>query len=112
MGIYTPDRKEASGISLVMSCWISIKGIRNVHKSCRESTELVSSLDKRMYVLQLKSLYGLMFSDAWQTNSGSCHKAFNIRFGLITKSICPATFLHTFTSQKCKRQKLLYSCKR
>lgn len=27
-----------------------------------------------------------MFSDAWQTNSDSCHKAFNFRFGLIPKS--------------------------
>lgn len=52
MSIYTPDRKETSGNSHVMSCWISIKGIRNVHKSCHESTELVS-LDERMYVLQL-----------------------------------------------------------
>lgn len=55
MSIYILDREEVSGISHVMSCWISIKGIRNVHKSCHESTELVSSLDKRMYVLQLKS---------------------------------------------------------
>lgn len=47
-----------------MSYQVSIKGIRNVHKSCHESAELVISLDKRMYVLQLKSLYGLVVSDA------------------------------------------------
>lgn len=49
MSIGIPDRKEANGISCVMSCWISIKDIRNVHKSCHESTEVASSLDKRMF---------------------------------------------------------------
>lgn len=72
-----------------------------MHKNCQESAELDSSLDKRMCVLQLMSQYGLTFSDAWQTNSDSCHKAFNFRFGLIPKSICSATYLRTSTLRKC-----------
>lgn len=45
----------ASGISLEICCQISIKCVTTVHRSCHESTALDSSLDKRMYVLQLMS---------------------------------------------------------